>query len=396
MESNAKNDHLSNDLLRIGLRVPEWSKYGNAIIRGILQFVREYNLSWQMDIPVYSEYELEPISIDHRWQGHGLIVFRCDPAEAEEWKSRGIRIINLSAETSIDQLPNVLPDNAGMGQSAANYLIARGLEHFCYVGDSTRNYSNLRLKGFQQELERRGRAYKVIDVPISQTTGKRRWQKIQRVMMEQLAHLPKPMGILTRDDMAAMNLLKVAERLQVQVPEDWAVVGIGDSTPFCQSSRPPLTSIHYPNQRIGYQAAKLLHQMITQNKAGHDIMLPAGGITERESTNMLSFQDEAIAKAVSYIHRHAARAPVNIADLSARYGMSYTGFRQRFKKVMGHTAKEEIDNIRMTQIRSMLANSELSIQEIGYQMGFQAPEDLSRFFNRHQGMSPSAYRNLLK
>ncbi|WP_178934410.1 XylR family transcriptional regulator [Oceaniferula marina] len=385
-----------HDVLRIGLRVPEWSKYGDAIIRGILQFVREYNLTWHMDIPVYSDHELEPVNIDDSWQGDGLIVFRCSEDEHAAWKKRGIQIINLSAETRIPSLPNVLPDNEEIGKVAADYLISRGLNHFCYVGDSTRHYSNLRQNGFQKELERRGRSCFTVDVPISQTKGKQRWKEIQQRMKDQLVNTTKPIGILTRDDMAAMNLLKVAEQMNIQVPQDWAVVGVGDSSPFCQSARPPITSIHYPNERIGYQAAKLMHQMITAQAPGQDIMLPVGGITERESSNMLSFKDDSIAKAVSYIHKHAAKGPVNIADLSAQFGMSYTGFRQRFKKIMGHTAKEEIDNVRMNQIRSMLANSELHIQEIGYQMNFQTPEDLSRFFQRHQGMSPTAYRALLK
>ena len=80
----------------------------------------------------------------------------------------------------------------------------------------------------------------------------------------------RPDGILAYNDLAAMGLMKVARDLSVRIPEDVAVVGIGD-IPFAALVSPPLTTAAVPSLEIGRLAATLLMQKLE----GLEILEPA-------------------------------------------------------------------------------------------------------------------------
>ena len=67
----------------------------------------------------------------------------------------------------------------------------------------------------------------------------------------------RPDGILAYNDLAAMGLMSVARDLNVRIPEDVAVAGIGD-IPFAALVSPPLTTAAVPSLELGRAAAALL------------------------------------------------------------------------------------------------------------------------------------------
>lgn len=58
----------------------------------------------------------------------------------------------------------------------------------------------------------------------------------------------------------------------------------------------------------------------------------------------------------------------------------------------GLSAKAFIDVQVMREACRMLAYTRMSVQQIGYHLGFEDPSYFSRAFQRHLGMAPSAYR----
>lgn len=67
----------------------------------------------------------------------------------------------------------------------------------------------------------------------------------------------RPDGILAYNDLAAMGLMSVARDLNVRIPEDVAVAGIGD-IPFAALVSPPLTTAAVPSLELGRAAATML------------------------------------------------------------------------------------------------------------------------------------------
>ncbi|MDU1889463.1 MAG: helix-turn-helix domain-containing protein [Dysgonomonas sp.] len=62
------------------------------------------------------------------------------------------------------------------------------------------------------------------------------------------------------------------------------------------------------------------------------------------------------------------------------------------KEVSGRSAKDWIVEYIILEIKSLLKNSQLNIQEITVKTSFSNQASLGRFFRKHTGMSPSEYR----
>ncbi len=378
--------------LRIGVRVPRWATQNDRLVNGVVRFIREYRKLWQIDADIFFDNELPPNDIDAKWRGDGLIVFRCSEEEVKAWHQRGIPVVNVSAETQIEGVPNVLVDNYQMGKLAAEYLMGLGLRNFAFVGERARNYSARRFAGYQDTLESRGLTCQEINLPISQMPLSRKATNIHKRLNKAIGQLSFPIGVLVRDDLLAMNVLRSAQALGIHVPDEISLIGINDQSPFCQVAFPRLTSVMHPGELIGYRAAELLNRMINGEKVNQDIVLRSSGVVERESTNVVAVQDELVAKAVKYIRQHAKTNALSVAELCRWLGVSNTTLRLRFKKMMGCSIKSEVDRVRLQEVRFLLTETHFSVQEIAFQLGFTLPEDLTRFFTRLEGMSPTQYR----
>jgi len=66
------------------------------------------------------------------------------------------------------------------------------------------------------------------------------------------------------------------------------------------------------------------------------------------------------------------------------------------KEVSGRSAKDWIIEYTLLEIKSLLSNTSLNIQEITLDTHFSNQASLGRFFKKHTGMSPSQYRSIDK
>jgi len=82
---------------------------------------------------------------------------------------------------------------------------------------------------------------------------------------------------------------------------------------------------------------------------------------------------------------------VSIDELAALCFMSRSWFYELFQEEYGMTPMEYRDSLLMEKARALLRSEELSITEIAEQLGFESVSYFSRFFKKHQGISPSEY-----
>lgn len=59
----------------------------------------------------------------------------------------------------------------------------------------------------------------------------------------------------------------------------------------------------------------------------------------------------------------------------------------------GRTVKSMIDDVVLLELKILLQTTDLSIQEIAYRLNFPDQSYLGRFFRKHTGQSPTAFRN---
>lgn len=88
--------------------------------------------------------------------------------------------------------------------------------------------------------------------------------------------------------------------------------------------------------------------------------------------------------------RFRLREPV--PAYAAALGVSVTALRNACTRIAGAAPATLLDERAMLEARRALLYSNLSVAEIGYALGFADPGHFSRFFTRHAGQSPRAFR----
>ena len=72
--------------------------------------------------------------------------------------------------------------------------------------------------------------------------------------------------------------------------------------------------------------------------------------------------------------------------------MSLRNFVRRFKQATGDTPLIYLQKLRVAAAKRMLENDHRSMQEIGDSVGYGDLAFFRQLFQRHTGVSPSAYR----
>lgn len=78
----------------------------------------------------------------------------------------------------------------------------------------------------------------------------------------------------------------------------------------------------------------------------------------------------------------------NELNLSANY------FGDLIKKETGKSAQEYIQNKIIDAAKNKIFNSNKTINEVAYELGFKYPQHFTRFFKQHVGSTPNKYRTL--
>jgi len=89
----------------------------------------------------------------------------------------------------------------------------------------------------------------------------------------------------------------------------------------------------------------------------------------------------------------AAMAMIN--DAVARgAGLSRPHFYKLFRTQTGLTPNLYVNTLRMEQAIDRLVGSEISVADIGYDLGFSSQSGFTRFFAANVGMAPTQYRRV--
>lgn len=96
-------------------------------------------------------------------------------------------------------------------------------------------------------------------------------------------------------------------------------------------------------------------------------------------------------KVVAYIRDNCNR-PLSRAEVAQKAGLSEAEFSRMLKRETGVSFTEHLIRQRIDRAMILLRGSEYSVQEIGYQCGFENPPHFSRTFKKITGQSPNTFR----
>ncbi|HEV7395825.1 MAG TPA: AraC family transcriptional regulator [Pyrinomonadaceae bacterium] len=86
---------------------------------------------------------------------------------------------------------------------------------------------------------------------------------------------------------------------------------------------------------------------------------------------------------------------LRLNDLAEQAGMSSFHFAREFKKSTGTSPHQYLIKFRVDQAKTLLANSDLPLTEVGLQSGFSHQSHFTRLFHKLTGTTPQSYRHLV-
>jgi transcriptional regulator GlxA family with amidase domain len=88
------------------------------------------------------------------------------------------------------------------------------------------------------------------------------------------------------------------------------------------------------------------------------------------------------------------RAPLDVAKVARKSGMSVRSLHRHCLRALGTTPAKLVEKLRVEQARTLLATSELGIKTIAVRCGFGSAPRLTRTFERALGVAPREYRRM--
>lgn len=375
-------------VLRIGLVMAHSLDFYRDILRGVKAFAVE-RPRWVLT-PIAPEKRAIELAKPLGCDGYVAHVFTRPLAQALLALRRPV--VSVAGVLPELPLPHVMVDHVEVGRQAARHLLERGVREFGFIGYPRHAFSVGRQRGFEETvafagfplhlfLERTGR--------VQDPTGFWKWN---RPLTDWLAALPKPAGVLASNDVQGAQVSEYCRQLGLRVPDDVAIVGVDDDDLLCNLSRPSLSSVALPGERIGYEAARLLDRWLRGSRPRNaTVVLPPAGVIVRQSSDLMAVPDAQVSAALRFIRDHADR-PVQVRDILREVPVARRALERRFRKLLQRSISEEIRRVHIERSRQLLLQTDLSLAAIATSSGFRDGRQLSVVFRRETGLTPSGFR----
>ena len=356
-------------------------------LNGIARFARERH--WHM---------MPTDRLLHRlsgWNGDGaLVTLRNDPDQLQivrQLMRRGTPVVDLTCEHPEIKVPRVIGDHFGIGQSAGRHFIERNFTNLAWFSSAFTEVHDLRYRGLMDVRDGRD----VRRLVVCEALGERKrddWNAISRWLGGELVRAPKPLGVVCYDDSDATRVADVCRAYGLSIPEEVAILGIGNDTFVCEYQETPLSSVIHDSEATGYEGAKLLSRLMDGGRSPKaPVLIPPRGIVIRKSTETIAAADPVVRRALTYIDTHLASS-FGIAQIADELGVSAISLHRLFKRHLGRRVGDEIRRARIAKAKILLQTSNLKISGIARKTGFCNLAHFTRTFKQSSGMTPSAYR----
>jgi transcriptional regulator GlxA family with amidase domain len=192
------------------------------------------------------------------------------------------------------------------------------------------------------------------------------------------------------DDKRATTHWGLAERFRQQYPKvQWMpeLMVTEDSGIYCGG---------------GVNAALDLSLYLVEKFCGHDVAVQCAKALLIETPRAwqagfaivplkTGHSDEPISRAQEWLHENF-HLDFPLDQPARRVGMSVRNFVRRFKQATGDSPLVYLQKLRIAAAKRLLENDHRTMQEISDAVGYQDVAFFRLLFERHTGVSPSAYR----
>jgi LacI family transcriptional regulator len=368
-------------------------EYDIGYCRSVLHGIKRYAESRPHWVLIPTSSEMRAVQDLANLRPQGIINYGGSKAALEILRNLRRPRVRVGGGEPDDGTPRVGPNDFLIGQLAATHLLDLGLKKFAFIGHSPAVSSARREQGFRWAIERAGHQVESYDegAPWHYNPWDTRWA-LGREFRSWVESLPTPVGVAANHDVWIFHLSEICRDLGLHVPEEVAMIGAANDELLCGLARPSLSSVAFPSEQIGYEAAALLDRLIAgEPPPDRPILLPPLGVVARQSSDILAIADPEVAAAVRMI-RQSGPAPLQVEDVVRAASVCRRTLELRFRQSLGRGIFEEIQRVRVDRAASLLAGTDMPISVLAEQAGFSSGMHLMLAFRRETGMTPTAYR----
>jgi LacI family transcriptional regulator len=192
---------------------------------------------------------------------------------------KGIPIVFFDRVEEFSYGTRVIIDNEKAGFEATAHLAAQGCRRIAHItANLGRNVYAGRLKGYRQALSDYGLHFDPSLLIVNDLSEAAAVRSARQVLNTD----PRPDGVFVTNDFFAAVFLQTLKEGGLRIPEDIAIVGFNNDA-ISRIIQPKLTTINYPGEEMGEQAARsLLDQM--------------SGLSSARSTDTIIIRSELIIR----------------------------------------------------------------------------------------------------
>ncbi len=320
--------------------------------------------------------------------------------ESTRWAKRwGVPAVNVwFSSPAAQQLPGVFADFAAAGRLCAEHLLDRGLRQFCVLARND-PAATAQADAFCEVISVRGFPCQTVNLPPHPMRSQALWEKTERLLENVMSKWQLPIGVFAVVDEIGRMIAQICRGRGWRVPQDVAIIAGANQESICERPRPSLSSIEYGYRKVGYEAARMLDQLMVTNSTKSSIgkhpphlLLPPHGVVARESTDFVAVDDKLVAEALRFIAANSHRA-IGQDDVSRAVNAETRTLQSRFRKILDRPIVAMIRHVRFERAKRELVQSDRSLSAIARDVGFGDRARMSEAFGRELGITPSEYRD---
>jgi LacI family transcriptional regulator len=374
--------------LRVAAFLQLDTEHGRGILRGIAQFFRQRP---EVTVLKFNKPETFNAAALRRLELDGIIAKAGTPRDEAALAGLGIPVVNVSGQRAPAHLPTVNTDDMLVGRLALRHLHGRGYRRFAYCGSRTHLASQLRWRGFKAEAAAGGA------LPVQQHFVPRGDQnepypdRLRATLVRWIKSLPKPVALFAFTDRVALELDEACNRSRARVPEDVAILGVGNDLTRLGFAHVELSSIQLNTQHIGLLSAEALFARLRRRPCPRDTLVSPLKIVTRRSTDRFAVDDETVAHALDHIREQVGNI-IYVDDIARAVGVSRRTLELKFRRAVGSSVYAEVQRLHFERATELMADPDLTLGEIAYASGFPDAQIFSTAFRRRFREAPSLYR----
>lgn len=139
-------------------------------------------------------------------------------------------------------------------------------------------------------------------------------------------------------------------------------------------------SSYYTNQSVNYILTSLLIEITEQVILNFNI------------TPHSVAQEDNLPQILQWIKIHITQN-ISLQHVAYEFSFSKEYLARYFKKRMGMSMQEYINNLRISNAKQLLCNSGLNIKEIAHELGFIDEKYFFKLFKKYENLTPKQFRN---